>query len=432
MMPINYGLNRTHETETISQVDYDEFIFNTFKNLRCHDDYEIRLESLKMILSLTRLKGILPTPNTLSIADISLLIELISSPYEDLALKSLQIIAEYAIEILFLRYEIIHKSISVIHNGKSVQFLQCVARTIKQCMNKPLTFIPGVHIDDREYYVALRDNSINLIPILSDFLKSNDIDICIEVTKILHSLLTEKNQILSSSIANLSQHSNEEVMAALKKIPVVRIYEILASQSPRLCKDALEILHVLLVHGFDDRHDVKILIGLKVIPVLKITLLDTRNEFHSALQFLYGLASSDSMLLQGIIDHDLFSIIFTATRKISDLPTVLTIRALTDIARLATTEQMEQLVINQYIIQYLHDTLMKSEDRAIVRKIIEGMAEIVKKSKQLPKILENNKSEILLKLEMMRRHGPWWSVAPLAMELIHLLHPMENKYHKKS
>ncbi|EDV26834.1 uncharacterized protein TRIADDRAFT_54148 [Trichoplax adhaerens] len=304
--------------------------------------------------------------------DISLLIELISSPYEGLALKSLQIIAEYAIEILFLRYEIIHKSISVIHNGKSVQFLQCVARTIKQCMNKPLTFIPGVHIDDREYYVALRDNSIN---------------ICIEVTKILHSLLTEKNQILSSSIANLSQHSNEEVMAALKKIPVVRIYEILASQSPRLCKDALEILHVLLVHGFDDRHDVK-----------------------SALQFLYGLASSDSMLLQGIIDHDLFSVIFTATRKISDLPTVLTIRALTDIARLATTEQ-------------------------IVRKIIEGMAEIVKKSKSIKFKLITEKLLnffvlVLLKLEMMRRHGPWWSVAPLAMELIHLLHPMENKYHK--
>ncbi|EDV26835.1 uncharacterized protein TRIADDRAFT_54149 [Trichoplax adhaerens] len=270
------------------------------------------------------------------------------------------------------------------YSGKSVLFLKGLIYTLNKCLHYHFS------VDYQEYCLALRDNII---------------DIYREIIQVLRLLFIEKGDILSSSIIdNASRYSDGKVMEAFNTTPIICIFEIVASQSPHLRIAGLGFLDVLMSQRKD------------------------HQEVKNTLKLLINVIRVNSRLLQGVIDHDVFSVLLRGMPRISKYRNILITRTIACAARSATASQIKQIAENHYVIQHLFETLMTNEEYEILGPTIQGIADLVKKSKQSPELFENNKAKVLPKLEMIRiEFSQHSTVLQPANQLVRLLNLKSKK-----
>ncbi|RDD45149.1 hypothetical protein TrispH2_002528 [Trichoplax sp. H2] len=387
----------------------------TFTSIFIHFSEELRLELLKMVWLLFRFKGIyLDGPALLTSDDKSLLIELISSPYEDLALTALTVITAFAgkknyyimiRKISFIDCKIIQKLIPIVHAGKSIPFLQIVVCILIRCLVMPCSNVLYYQVD--EYYEELRHDISDMIQIVCLLLKSDNFDIRRGIIEIITILFDKSCDMVASPMLFISRYMDTKVKEAMNAIPVFYTYEIIASQSPRLCGPSIQAVNLMLFNN-EKSHKAKILIGLKVIPALKVILLNARNNHNNyrdsvkdAIYLFMELAITDSTLVQGIIDQDIFATIIKMKEILSPYDCQI-VEALVATLRNATKNQIEQLIENQYIPQYLYSMLMKyeiSKDDEILEPARESTELIFRECQQMPVLWKENMITLLNKLD---------------------------------
>ncbi|RDD45205.1 hypothetical protein TrispH2_002538 [Trichoplax sp. H2] len=393
--------------DVVSQVDHDSqhdpfflvrdrLLAKLISILENFDDFELQMETTKVIITfIDYYHGyvVFQCPNIES-DDMRTLISLISSPYEEIALKSMKIIqtynttktytASYRVpclhlgEHLVLKCGLMRELAKVATISKSTAFLQSVAATINTL--------------DWTVFRSFKDYHADLGITISILMQSNNIQVL---------------RMTIKALTKMTKFDSQHVREVFQSLPVT--LEVLKSESPRLFDITVKLLE-LIARRVRFRSQTKLLIGSKIIIYLKTMLQNPGfcniSQFRVLFKVLDDFSATNDALLQKLISDSetLTTILSCAEQDFIYFRTTawsIVFRIITT----ATSEQIQYLLDQSNLKYYLCNQLLNTASIENLRKTLNAMATIATKCKRFPSLSDDMKATVISRIDAIYKEN---------------------------
>ncbi|EDV26837.1 uncharacterized protein TRIADDRAFT_63721 [Trichoplax adhaerens] len=324
---------------------------------------------------------------------IPVLINLLASPYEDLAIKSMQLLIHCAEEILITRVDDVQKIADVIAKGRSTQFLRSTASLVYACMK----------------YLYQSPHIIPLLQIVVLLIKSDDVKVLKEILKAWTVIIINRHTIFSY----IRDETDDELWQLnMDLIPTGYACEIVASQSLYLQNPIVELLYFAIE---------KFLLDSKVLSYLHNLLrkkcIHSTSDLSEILTIINRLIYHGYELVQKMIDEDVVSTIFKCSEMSPGLDRKMITSIFADMINFASDDQVRDLVQkHDRMIIYLFASLIDQNKYKNMMPSFFGLHSVVSKCKWLPNLSKEMKNDALAQLRIIHTNGQP-EVSALAEEL---------------
>ncbi|RDD45212.1 hypothetical protein TrispH2_002535 [Trichoplax sp. H2] len=307
---------------------------------------------------------------------IPVLINLLASPYEDLAIKSMQLLIHCAEEILITRVDDVQKIAHVIAKGRSTQFLRSTASLVYACMK----------------YLYQSPHIIPLLQIVVLLIKSDDVKVLKEILKAWTVIIINRHTIFSY----IRDETDDELWQLnMDLIPTGYACEIVASQSLYLQNPIVELLYFAIEKVSHNEN--KFLLDSKVLSYLHNLLrkkcTHSTSDLSEILTIINRLIYHGYELVQKMIDEDVVSTIFKCSEMVRDL-----------------VQKHDRMII------YLFASLIDQNKYKNMMPSFFSLHSVVSKCKWLPNLSKEMKNDALAQLRIIHTNGQP-EVSALAEEL---------------
>ncbi|EDV26306.1 uncharacterized protein TRIADDRAFT_54156 [Trichoplax adhaerens] len=311
--------------------------------------------------------------------DMRTLISLISSPYEEIALKSMKIIqtynttktytASYRVpclhlgEHLVLKCGLMRELAKVATISKSTAFLQSVAATINTL--------------DWTVFRSFKDYHADVL------------------------------RMTIKALTKMTKFDSQHVREVFQSLPVT--LEVLKSESPRLFDITVKLLE-LIARRVRFRSQTKLLIGSKIIIYLKTMLQNPGfcniSQFRVLFKVLDDFSATNDALLQKLISDSetLTTILSCAEQDFIYFRTTawsIVFRIITT----ATSEQIQYLLDQSNLKYYLCNQLLNTASIENLRKTLNAMATIATKCKRFPSLSDDMKATVISRIDAIYKEN---------------------------
>ncbi|RDD42287.1 Importin subunit alpha-1 [Trichoplax sp. H2] len=361
-----------HEQDLLNHNFRYDLIPKLLNIFQWHNCFEIQLEAMQVLALLVKLDSLSPILTKLHTDGISLLVKLLSSPYDELAIKSLRVLQNYTSYEYVLNCGLIQELAKVITLNKSVQFLRAAASALKLIARGEASLRNEVVID--------------LLGIVTVLIQFDDIELICDIIW---------------TLKYLTDYRDENVQNAIDARVIPRIFDILASGSPELSTPALKTLGNVVA---GNSKQAKFVVDMKLLPLLKKLLTRSDSLQQKEIFWVFSnVAVDESRLLQQLINEGIVSMMLNYIQEESVVSNE-AIWVISNAIQYGTEAQVLQLLENYNLTEFLCNTLLKFENSQVLYNVIVAMSALLTKIEGFPDLSETLQANVLQKIEFLSNH----------------------------
>ncbi|RDD45211.1 hypothetical protein TrispH2_002536, partial [Trichoplax sp. H2] len=380
----------------------DKVISYLFYLLGNTNDYDLQFESMDIIVILLNYDLTINCHYAaITPAEHELLIQLLSSPYEEIAIKSIQILQVYAKTFTVSKRQFIQELVKVVNAERSTEFLQATASTLNICI--------------RLFYLV-QENFAAIMQIIAILIQSDSVKILEEIIDILRLILR-----LSHSIGG----EGKTVFYSI----IGRILEIMSSQSKSLQEATLRLTEDLIRKN-DFVGVSKLWIGDQVISHLKVILQNHQDygiyQITIVLETIERMMDNHRPIIQVLPIPDMylqFCLFLRESRLLqySDLHWI-TWRIILRAVKFRPKEQVQSLMKHYNLTYLLCNKLQTENDCKSLKNVLKTMLSFTEILKGMPDLTSKMKIDVLSRIDLIcNKYKDDQRLMQLAQELHHLL-----------